>query len=95
MCDDCRTHWRNRRARIKTVFIYGGKCEDCGLEDVRVLQLHHVNGGGSAARRARGEKEGTRLMRIIAKSGSRDPELDLLCANCHLIRHWNDRWDPE
>ena len=99
MCQTCREKWEatrsDRRARIRAVALYGGKCQDCGVEDVRVLQFHHINGGGRQAALTRGEKEGTRMVRLIARSGERDPELALVCANCHLIRHWSTRWEPE
>jgi hypothetical protein len=57
-----------------------------GCSDLRVLQFHHKEGGGSAARR-----DGTDSNRMIAYEILRyikrgwPPRFELLCAICHAI----------
>ena len=57
-----------------------------GCTDLRVLQFHHMEGGGSEAR-----KDGKDSNRMIAYEILRyikrgwPPRFELLCANCHAI----------
>ena len=60
----------------------GGRCLDCDITDVRVLQFHHRD-------------TSTKLFEIPAASGRSEEtfwaeveKCDLVCANHHLIRHW-------
>jgi predicted HNH restriction endonuclease len=60
----------------------GGKCAHCGIDEIKVLQLHHING------REVGE----------SKKYWRVPDLDiskfkLLCANCHTLEHWRKEYE--
>jgi len=84
---------RNRliRLRMEAVLALGGNCANCGEDDVRVLQIDHINGGGSAERKT-SKAWGTNLLaRVI--SGDVDG-LQLLCANCHMIKTWRQDWKP-
>jgi hypothetical protein len=80
---------RRLKQREDMLDIIGRACARCGLEDTRVLQFHHANGGGNQHRR---EITGT------AKSGSPSYYASLLgmhnhtrgsvvslCANCHIL----------
>lgn len=58
----------------------GNKCAHCGITDLRVLDIDHINGGGSEERRQRDRLQ--ILNRII--DGSKDYQL--LCCNCHRIK---------
>ena len=99
-CEACQrkgyiTH-SDRMSRLEAIRIYGGACADCGITDVRVLEFHHSNHDGAEERRrdrASGYREnsGSRIMRKIAKSGERRSDIEMICANCHKIRHWLDR----
>jgi predicted metalloendopeptidase len=70
----------SERERYKKSMIIqkcGGKCARCGIDDNRILQIHHL--------------EGTNKER--KKKDWRNPNLDLskikiLCANCHTIMHY-------
>lgn len=67
------------------------ECNVCGVDDIRVLLLHHSNGGGNAHRKSLGLTEGysTPYYRILSEIGY--PEgIEVLCANCHAIRHYTD-----
>lgn len=64
--------------------ILGRQCVRCGFDDIRALQVDHVNGGGWKQQR------GWTLYRSVLK----DPEeYQTLCANCNWIkRHENKEY---
>ena len=75
-----------RRELISAALSYlGAVCRECGETDHLVLQIDHIDGGGSAERRGRAEWVGfyTSILR-----GERDGKLQVLCANCHRIKGW-------
>ena len=72
---------RIRRLRVIALDMLGGKCVSCGINDRRVLQIDHINGGGT--------KENERLSshgihRKIALG--KIEGYQLLCANCNWIK---------
>lgn len=77
----------NRKARAKRKAIVDAYkaergCEDCGNSDPRVLDLHH--------RQADQKVESVNVMRVrasLAAVMSEAAKCDVLCANCHRIRH--------
>lgn len=81
---------RERRARMRQalIMLLGGRCQRCGINDMRVLQLDHVNGGGRAERRARGYSGRGHAdhMRAIASVLNDEGVFQLLCANCNWIK---------
>lgn len=72
-------------AKLKRLVVeyLGGKCAHCGNDDIRVLTIDHVHGGGRADYAVRGT-HGIRRD-IIAGKRKRD-DFQVLCANCHLIK---------
>lgn len=77
-----------RYLRLRAVLKLGGACSACGCDDLRVLQLNHVNGegalkkGGKRCRRAKYRQ----CLDILA--GKSTPFLDVLCANCNLLHEY-------
>ena len=70
------------RRRVEAQLVLGGKCARCGFgDDYRVLQIDHINGGGSIARRSRGSKA---ALRDVLNGSTKDYQL--LCANCNVIK---------
>jgi hypothetical protein len=72
---------RRRKRKLDLVAAYGGQCVDCGYSACpEALQFHHRD--PSTKDFGLGEFNGSlvRLLREAAKC-------DLLCANCHRIRH--------
>lgn len=75
-----------RRSRRKIIAELGGVCVWCGNDDHRVLQIDHVNGGGSYARRTRFRTEEQRYRAV-----RENPHLhQLLCANCNAIKKFEN-----
>lgn len=97
MCNPCRQKLyavrSSRKKKVQAVAAYGGRCMDCGVADIRVLDFHHVNFDGNSEREEHG-KGTMEVIRRIARSGPVDG-IVMLCANCHRIRHWNQRWSPD
>lgn len=86
--------WRANRRLIERKISFdklGSKCAKCSNKDFRVLQIDHI----VAIRRKiieRNVETGTRMRQRIA-NGSRDVKnLQLLCANCHQIKTYEELW---
>ena len=66
-----------RERRYKEIVIsLGSKCEQCGFDDLRALEIHHKNG------RPKNEQK-----RKIINKNYPLKRLQLLCSNCHQIIH--------
>ena len=72
---------RRDSERNEVVRKLGNRCVICGLDDVRVLQVDHVNGGGEKERRT---KRTSQMYKEVL-AGVRS-DLQLLCANCNWIK---------
>jgi len=70
--------------RIRALHAVGGldlRCK-CGYDDVRALQIDHVNGGGNAEFKAfPGAAFYYKVLRDLDKS-----KYQVLCANCNVIK---------
>jgi 5-methylcytosine-specific restriction endonuclease McrA len=68
----------------KAVALLGGKCCRCGCDDIRCLEIDHIIP-------IRGDRSmyGDKLFRSIVNGGSTD-NLQVLCANCHAIKTYED-----
>lgn len=69
--------WRNR-----VLVFFGGQCTKCGINDSRVLQLDHVNGGGHQER----IQFNRNSFNIGRNAMTRPNDFQLLCANCNWIK---------
>jgi hypothetical protein len=74
-----------RKLRIQVIMALGEKCVDCRTMDIRVLDAHHINGGGSQQFKTFGNYK--KYYKYIIDNPT---EFLLLCANCHRIRHYGD-----
>jgi hypothetical protein len=75
----------HEKIRIEMFNLLGNKCKDCGITDIRVLEVHHVKNNGFRERKEIGL--GTYLQRHILKEIKRgSDDYCLLCANCHKLR---------
>ena len=72
---------RRRQRKQKLVELHGGCCEDCGYnKSLAALEFHHRNAETKDFGLGNFNGSWERLLEEAAKC-------DLLCANCHRIRH--------
>lgn len=62
-------------------------CKDCGTDDFRVLQFHHRVPADKLKDIALLVTSSASTKTILAEM----EKCDVLCANCHIIRHYNLR----
>lgn len=84
--DRVRAGTRSANARIKLACftLFGGVCQRCGFDDIRALQIDHVNGARCA--RTDWYRAGLGLYRQLLRGGLDLREFQLLCANCNWIK---------
>src|SRR6266852_318324 len=69
--------------RERAVVKLGGRCQECGSDNLRRLLLHHANHDGNEHRKS--SSESIRHLRIL---DGLDSELYVvLCRACHAARH--------
>lgn len=74
------------RLRKEAIRLLGGECANCGNSDYRVLQIDHIE----IIKRKKKESTTHFLSRIVR--GLEDlTNLQLLCANCHMLKTYEDR----
>jgi len=81
-------YWkRNQRhsQRKKLIEMLGNVCKKCGTNDIRVLQIDHKNPIGQKNRLS-----GVLLVRAIITKKENISNLQLLCANCHMIKTFEE-----
>jgi hypothetical protein len=79
-------HQQTMILRSRVIQRFGGKCERCGFDDYRALQIDHVLGDGAEERRNRNSGI-TFLNRLLNLSESElRGRYQLLCANCQWIK---------
>lgn len=79
-----------RKLRQSVLEALGGKCQKCGFEDKRALQIDHINGGGSKERKEKGF--GGNFHKHVLKSFmANEQKYQLLCANCNWIKRFENK----
>ncbi|MBA3678912.1 HNH endonuclease [Candidatus Saccharibacteria bacterium] len=77
-------HIRRRNAVLK---LLGGACVDCGNNDLRVQQIDHTQPILLSSKR----RTLTQMFPSILRGDEPINNLQLLCANCHMIKTVNER----
>ena len=73
------------RIRDAVLAALGRVCISCGFDDIRALQVDHINGGGHKERK--GINSVTKYYKIIIESvANGEDKYQLLCANCNMIK---------
>lgn len=72
----------NMKRRLEILSLFGRVCARCGFKDWRALQIDHVNGGGTTARKILPHSNSALLKIIKANPG----RFQVLCANCNWIK---------
>ena len=73
------------RLHDKILNAFNNKCKKCGFDDVRALQIDHVNGGGVKELGYKNRISRMPYYRKILREIS-SGKYQLLCANCNLIK---------
>jgi hypothetical protein len=75
-----------KRLRMRIFELLGAKCVRCGFNDVRALQIDHINGGGTKEIKKIGGVNSKYYKYIIKKIESGSKDYQILCANCNWIK---------
>ena len=88
-CMTCVTKLRRLRLKIKCVEYLGGKCVNCGFDKhLAALQFHHRNSNNKDFLIS---SINTKSWKLIIEELNK---CDLLCANCHAVKH-STNYDDE
>lgn len=79
---------KNAALRAEVIKAYGGRCECCGEDEPRFLQIDHANDDGAAHREVLGGSSKS-LYRWLKRHSFPREGFRLLCANCNLGRYLN------
>ena|SRR5579872_3526492 len=72
---------KDRRLRQSVIEGYGGRCVCCGENNIRYLQIDHVNNDGVKHRQEIGKAP--KQMYLWLKRNGFPVGFQILCANCH------------
>lgn len=75
----------NKRVRTRLMNLLGARCNHCGLEDMRILQVDHINGGG--LKELKHFKGTNQMYKYYVKNPTIAlQKLQLLCPNCNWLK---------
>jgi hypothetical protein len=84
-----KNRWRESVARLErkqlVIDTYGGKCvwENCGITDIDLLTIDHVEDNGAQDRKEKGHITGDKMCRLLVKLNF-PSGFQILCANHQL-----------
>lgn len=91
---DNESKWRaesRAKRRQKVLNTLGGQCVKCGFADWRALQIDHIYGGGTKARRARNNhNRGAYYQQVMESVKQGLDTYQCLCANCNWIKRYEN-----
>lgn len=70
----------------------GPICVYCGCDDIRILEINHVNGGGAIQRRNKLTKSGSGLLKDISIGVTSVDGLNVACRVCNAIHDVRKRF---
>ena len=73
--------------RISLQHILGDECRLCGIKDKRVLEFDHINNNGKVDKALHVGNQNMYNW-YSARPEEAKQQLQLLCANCHSIKHY-------
>jgi hypothetical protein len=88
LLEDTKQRVRRHRLKLKVVKYYGdgeAKCANCDEDDVRLLSIDHINGGGNKHRREQGIGSGTNFYRWLVQQDFPDG-YKTLCLKCNMAK---------
>lgn len=83
------THQRERAQFVKSLVMsrLGNKCIVCGIDDVRILTVHHTLNNGAMARKVTGGRGGNRYYEHLIKTNDLS-NLECRCFSCNDADAW-------
>ena len=88
---------RRRKIKIKVFRWLGGcVCVDCGMNDIDVLSIDHINGDGQRDRNSKkcgGDAMYKKLYSCLRKGRSPPVDLEVVCRNCNWKRYLTKKRD--
>ena len=83
----------NQNRRIKLLEHVSGesppKCNTCGFDDWRALQIDHIHGDGNQETFGDGGAWGYKLLKLTAEEVRKDYQV--LCANCNWVKRYENK----
>lgn len=90
---ECREKTQKRKEEIIALYSNGEMCcSICGCDDIRVLEIDHINGNGNVDREKRKTSGNSGWYKEIT-TNKRD-DLRVLCRNCNWI-HWHEKKEEQ
>ena len=83
-----KSYWDRKIAVLKAL---GGKCVHCGINDIRVLDLDHID---ATKKNKPAHRNYPTAIRVKLWEKEMD-NLQILCANCHRIKTHATHWKTE
>jgi len=83
---------QQQKVKAKCFSLFGGKCQWCGFDDIRALQIDHINGVPKGLRSTKGNphRGGIKLYRAIINGTYPQSDFQLLCSNCNWIKRYEN-----
>lgn len=78
-----------KKLRQAVLEALGNKCNRCGFDDYRALQIDHIAGGGSKERKERVYKCDFNK-HVMQSFLNNENKYQLLCANCNWIKRFEN-----
>lgn len=73
-----------QKLRAEVVNKLGGKCKHCGIDNIDVLDIDHVNDDGNIHRK--NGISGRSLCQLIKREGFPKHKYQVLCRNCNWLK---------
>jgi hypothetical protein len=78
---------RNRQLRGIVINLLGNKCAKCGFDDIRILQIDHIDGSGHTDRKERHSRNMWYVyQKVITSVKNKTKKFQLLCPNCNWLK---------
>jgi len=95
MTKDRRIYQQRSRAkmRLKAIAALGGYCKSCNVNDVRVLEFDHIvpiQWRTNKKIKMNGQQNTNEINRLVKQGEDPKQKFQLLCANCHKIKTYEN-----
>jgi hypothetical protein len=75
--------FRKRKNKIEVIDHYGGKCFNCGINNILFLTIHHINNDGAQHRR---EMKIRDIYQWVKRNNFPEDIFQILCYNCNCSK---------